>query len=76
MDLFARRVSDGRVADHLRSDLALEAMDDGDMVAAGMRISAAWSIIPTGCPVPVYPLCGAALAGRGPSVGGQQGRFV
>jgi putative transposase len=44
MDLFARRVLGWQVADHLRSDLALDALEMAIWVG-GTRISAAWSTI-------------------------------
>jgi hypothetical protein len=52
MDLFARRVLGWQVADHLRSDLALDA---------------AWSIIPTGVSSTRLSVMRSGLPGRGPS---------
>ena len=70
MDLFARRVLGWQVADHLRSDLALDALEMAIWIRRA-RISAAWSIIPTGG-VHVYPLCRAARRREGRPVGREQ----
>ena len=71
MDLFARRVLGWQVADHLRSDLALDALEMAIWATAGRGSRRPGPSFRPWRPVHVYPLRGAAGRGKGSPVGGQ-----
>ena len=75
MDLFARRVLGWQVADHLRSDLALDALEMSIWVRRDEDLGGLVHHSDRG-PVHVYPLCRAARRGESRPVGREQRRFV
>ena len=75
MDLFARRVLGWQVTDHLRSDLALDALEMAIWVRRDEDLGGLVHHSDRGVQR-VYPLRGAACRGESRPVSGQQRRFV
>ena len=76
MDLFARTILGWQVADHLRSDLALDALEMAIWARRDENLVGLVHHSDRGVPVYVYPLCRAARRGEGSPVGGEQRRFI